>query len=298
MKKLRLKAAIISFMSVVGLVSCTGSSSDLTIDQTMGQCLTYTKDINSQAQGFNRISFTSQFNYTNSTVDLAIIGVEIPVAGSTTGKQYPKMEFQGLPWTYNHDGWKVIDMTDVKPVITGMNEVPLFKNFSFMLLDVFDGGNYTPGIIYDFDIEFSVDGDKTEAKLVGCCMTGKTVSKAPDGLTYIPEEDDNIKEKNRPVYWLDYDFESSKADLYLFNAKFLGNMPSLNMVFPDIPFTVSGGVVTLEADALIPEYNGVPNNGFPISKLKGTVDFTEGMTLSFHCNFRGADYEVKFEGKY
>ena len=296
MKKSRLKAIAVSIVAIAGLEACTSGSSELKIDQNLAQCLTYTKDVNTQAQGFNRISFTSQFNYTDYTVDLAITGLQIPVAGSSNGLQFPKMEFKGLPWQYNKDGWKVIDMENIKPSILGMNDAPMFKEFDFMLLDIFnDDQTYTPGILYDFDIEI---GGETEANVVGCCMTGKTVSKAPDGLDYIPEDDDAVKDKNKPAYWLDFDFDSSKADLYIYNAKFLAAMPSLNMVFPDIPFVISGGVITLDSVSLIPEYNGVPNKGFPISQLKGTVDFKDGMTLTFHCNFRGADYVVEFKGKY
>lgn len=298
MKLSSLKTFLVATATAIGFGACTNGSSELKIDQNLAQCLTYSKDINTQAQGLNRISFSTQFNYSNNTVDLAITGLEIPVAGSSTGLQFPKMEFQGLPWKYNNMGWKVIDLENVKPSIVGMNDAPVFTEFNFKLIDVFNGDLYTPGIMYDFEVEIGTDDNKTEANVVGCCMTGKTVSTSPDGLAYTPEEDDAVKDKNKPAYWLDFDFEASKVDIHIYNAKFLGAMPSLNMVFPDVPFTVENGIIALNCASLIPEYNGIPNKGFPISQLTGTVNFTEGMTLDFHCNFRGADYSVEFKGKY
>lgn len=297
MKLVNIKALFLSCAALIGLSACTNSSSDLTIEQILGQCLTYSKDINTNAQNFNRISFSAEFNYTNYTVDLIITGLELPQAGSSTGIQFPKMELTGLPWAYDKDGWKVIDTESIKPSIVGINDVPVFKKFHFMLLDIFEGDQYKPGIIYDFTVEFGSGDNKSETDVVGCCMTGKTVSKAPDGSEYCPEYS-QTNDKSKPIYWVDFDFDKSKADIYLFNAKFLGNMPSLNLVFPDVPFTVSGGIFSFVSDALTPEYNGVPYPSFPISQLKATLDFKEGMKLTFHCNFRGSDYSVEFDGKY
>lgn len=297
MKRISIKALFLSCIAALCLAGCTNSSSEVTIDQILGQCLTYSKDRNTNAQNFNRISFSAQFNYTNYTVDLVITGLELPQAGSATGVQFPKMELNGLPWSYDKNGWKVIDVESVKPSIVGINDVPLFKKLHFMLLDIFNGDQYTPGIMYDFLVEFGNGEDKNEADVVGCCMTGKTVSTAPDGIEYCPE-DGQTNEKSKPIYWINFDFVTSKADIYLFNAKFLSNMPSLNLVFPDVPFTVSEGVFLLASEALTPEYNGVPYPSFPISQLNGTLDFKAGMKLAFHCNFRGSDYSVEFDGMY
>lgn len=284
---------LFSVVFASAFIACKTESSDLVDDQALSHCLTVAKDVNTRSQVISRLSFSAQFNYTNNTADLSIVGMVLPKAGSVTGQALPKMSFSNLPWSYNKDGWKVIDVENVSPSILGVSEVPKFKDFEFMVLDVFDGENYMPGIFYDFDVVF---GD-SDVEVNGCCMTGKTKSEA-DGVVYCPEEDAAVKEEQRPTYWVDFDFSDSKADIYIYNAKFLGNMPSLNMVFEDVDLSISAGEYVLSSESLIPTCAGVPFPSFPISKLKGTLDFSKGMSLEFHCDFRGTDYTVNFDGKY
>lgn len=279
---------------VIGLVSCQGESSDIVDDQTLGHCLTVAKDVNTHAQVISRLSFAAQYNYSSNTVDLVVTGIVIPKAGSVDGQAFPKMVFSGLPWSYNKYGWKVVEVKNVAPTITGISETPKFTNLQFLLLDAFDGEVYAPGIMYKFDMEYG----ESVVEINGCCMTGKTKSKA-NGAVYCPEDDTAVKENQRPIYWVDFDFGTSKADIYIYNAKFLDKMPSLNMmVFEGVDFNVANGEFALACDALTPTYDGVPFPSFPISKLKGSINFSKGMSLEFHCDFRGTDYTVNFEGKY
>ncbi len=293
MKNKKVLALLVGVLSLIGLGSCGGDSNDLVDNSTLGHCLTVATDVNTHAQAISRLSFSTQYNYSTNNVDLAITGIVILKAGSVSGQAFPKMEFNGLPWTYNKEGWKVVDVKNVTPTITGVSDAPKFSYLQFYLLDAFNGGEYAPGIIYEFEVEY---GD-SEVEICGCCMTGKTKSEA-DGAVYCPEEDSAVKDDQKPTYWVDFDFEDSEADIYIFNAKFLDRMPSLNMVFEDVDFSVVNGQFTLNCDNLTPMCGGVPFPSFPISKLKGTVDFSKGMNLEFHCDFKGTDYTVKFEGKY
>ena len=293
MKKQILLALASCVVCVLGLVSCKGDSSDLVDDQTLGHCLTMAKDVNTRARVVSRLSFAAQYNYSSNTVDLAVTGIVIPKAGSVSGQAFPKMTFSGLPWSYNKDGWKVVEVENVSPSIIGISETPKFTNLRFLLLDAFDGDVYAPGIMYKFNVEYA----ESVVEINGCCMTGKTKSEA-NGSVYCPEEDTALKENQWPIYWVDFDFNTSKADIYIYNAKFLDRMPSLNMAFEGVDFSVTNGEFTMTCDALTPKCEGVPFPDFPISKLKGTVNFSKGMNLEFHCNFKGTDYTVNFEGKY
>lgn len=292
MKKHILNSVLFAF-TIIAMASCNNGSSDVVSDQTLGHCLSVAKDVNTRAQITSRMSFAAQYNYSNNTVDLSMTGIVLPKAGSSTGLQFPKMSFSGLSWQYNQSAWKVVEVENVRPVITGMSEVPTFKKLTFMLLDAFNGSNYAPGIMYKFEIE----NNGSNVEVVGCCMTGKTVSSAGD-TSYTPEDDKSLAEDKKPIYWVDFDFKNSKADIYIFNAKFLGGMPSLNMTFEDVDFTISNGEVTLSSEALTPNCEGIPFPSFPISQLKGKVNYSEGMKLEFHCDFRGTDYTVKFDGSY
>ncbi len=298
MEKKYFKTVIASLLSLLLVASCTSSNEDVVTDQTLGHCLSYAQDKDSRAQSFDHLSFAAQFNYSNNTVDLTITGIVLPQAGSTTGLRIPKMTFSGLSWQYNKYGWKVIDVSNISPEIVGVTTTPTFKNLKFMVLDVFNGTTYAPGIQYDFVIDNESQTAGSSVEIVGCCMKGKTISTNPAGVAYCPEEDEAVTDKNKPTYWIDFDFEKSKADIYLYNAKFISNMPSLNLVFPSVEISINNGIIELQSEALTPEYDNIPFEMFPISRLKGTVDFITGTTLEFHCNYKGSDFTIKFEGKY
>lgn len=293
MKKQIWKAFVAGIVCLLSLGSCNSDSNDLVDNQTLGHCLTVAKDVTTNAQVTSRLSFAALFNYNSNLVDLTVTGIVLPKAGSVSGQAFPKMEFKGLPWSYNKDGWKVVEAKDVAPTILGVAETPKFKNLKFLLLDAFDGEKYTPGIMYKFEVEYN----ESVVEIQGCCMTGKTTSAA-NGNVYCPEEDSAVTDNQKPIYWVDFDFNTSKADIYIYNAKFLDRMPSLNMMFGGVDFSVVNGDIELSCDALIPTCAGVPFPRFPISKVKGTIDFTTGMKLEFHCDYSGTDFTVNFEGKY
>ncbi len=277
------------------LPSCLGSDSSVDVyESNLAQCLTYGQNVNTYAQNFNKMSFVAEFDNNSKVLNLSIVGMVLPEAGSTSGISIPRMELKGLPWSYNKQGWKSVKVENVTPVITGMSVVPDLKKVQFDIAEVFDqNGNYRPGIQYRLKVEYL----GSEYELVGCCMTGTTVATDPEGVSYSPESDQAVKTK--PAYWVDFDYLNSRADIYLYGAKFLGSMPSLNLMFPAVPYTIEDGKIVLKSAGFNPMFGGVANPAFPITDLKGTIDYaTSSMVLDFNCNFRGADYKVKIDCKY
>lgn len=289
-----LKLFSVMFAATAVLSSCNDSDpSGGTYESSLAQCLTYGQNTNTFAQNFNKMSFSVKYEGSSDKMTLSVIGMVLPDAGGN-GISVPRMEINELRWQYNSQGWKVTKAENVIPVITGMSDVPVFKELNFCVADVFNAnGGYSPGIQYDMVVSYHGE----EFRLVGCCMAGTTEVTAPDGDKYSPESDQAVK--NKPVYWVDFDFAESTADIHLYNAKFLSNMPALNLVFPDVPYTIDNGTIVLKAEAFNPMFGGVTNPAFPISGLKGTIDYTSSsMKLDFTCNYRGADYTVKIDCKY
>ena len=62
------KILFLSAIFNIGLTSCLGDSSDVVTEQSLGQCLSYAKDVNSYAQIFSNISFSAEYNSTNYTM--------------------------------------------------------------------------------------------------------------------------------------------------------------------------------------------------------------------------------------
>lgn len=286
--------ALAGCYAMVGAVACGSDQEDLVDDLTLGHCLTHCQGVSDKTECFCRVSFSAQFNYNNALGDLQIAGLAFPKAGNTEGDTYPKMSFEGLPWSSNKFGWRFIQAENVCPQVLGVSETPLFKKLEFKILDTFHGETYKPGMLYDFEVEKG----GLDYRFAGCCLNGKTTSTSPAGEAYVPEEDVNIGKAKQPVYFVDYDFSDMKADIYIYNAKFLSNMPQLNMVFEDVAFTVSGGATSLECASLVPKSGGIPFPSFPITNLKGEAEFSKGLSLEFNCDYRGSIYKVVFDGSY
>ena len=294
MKLQSLKAILPLLAAAAMLVACGDTNEENTEESNLAQCLTYGENVVTHAQNFNKMSFIAKFDNADAAAEISIVGMVLPDAGNPNGISIPRMELRGLTWKYNSQGWKTVIAEDVTPVITGMSVVPQFKKIDFAIADVFDShGNYRPGIQYRLAVEYQ--GNQFE--LVGCCMTGTTEATDPDGVAYVPEKDAAVK--NKPVYWVDFNYADKTADIYMYNAKFLGAMPSLNLLFPAVPYTIESSKIMLGCDALTPTFGGMPFPTFPISALSGEIDYTTStMTLKFNCKFRGADYSVKVDCKY
>lgn len=289
-----LKAILPMLAASAMFTACDPSSEDDTVESNLAQCLTYGENVSTHAQNFNKMSFIAQFDNKGVAADISIIGMVLPDAGNPNGIAIPRMELHGLPWQYNAQGWRTITAEDVTPVITGMSVVPQFKKVNFYLADVFDNnGNYRPGIQYRLVVKY----ESNEYELVGCCMSGTTAVTTPGGGSYSPESDAAVK--NKPVYWVDFNYTDKTADIYMYNAKFLSNMPPLNLLFPAVPYTIDNGKIMLKCDALTPLFGGLPFPSFPITALTGQIDYSSStMDLKFNCNFRGEDYLVKVDCKY
>lgn len=85
-------------------------------------------------------------------------------------------------------------------------------------------------------------------------------------------------------------------NLYIEAAAFMDGMPSINMVFKDVNFSVHNGAIVFSKDELIPEKvnsanldSTVPQERFKITDLNGSVPAGgEGM-VSFVCNYENKD---------
>ena len=79
-------------------------------------------------------------------------------------------------------------------------------------------------------------------------------------------------------------------DLYVAGASFMQNMPAMNMVFKNIPFSIENGRLTFAIDRLTPSVltgdnadKEVPNDKFPITDLQGGGTIGEELSLNFSC---------------
>lgn len=89
------------------------------------------------------------------------------------------------------------------------------------------------------------------------------------------------------TYTLHFDPEKLKCSIEVKGAKFLTEMPAMDMKFPGVSFTPESGSLILDSQALIPTIREVEYPQFPITDLAGKFTPLQNSTLAFSCNPAG-----------
>ncbi len=89
------------------------------------------------------------------------------------------------------------------------------------------------------------------------------------------------------TYVLNFDAATQKCAIEVRGAKFINEMPAMDMKFPGIDFTANNGSLYLESAALTPTIREVEYPQFPITNLSGTFTPLKNSTLKFECNPAG-----------
>lgn len=266
----------------VGLSSCNDDDNTENIyEYRFGGCYSVVTDLQNDGESTvaPNVAFTMLANWDNGSSQFEMSGFSI---GSYN---YPIITIKGSKWGQLSDSpWFESKGSTSAVVATGS---PLsIENFKLMWHDRTELvpylGVYDPAVAYQFvlDGRYKVAGSRQPF-----CISGTTVSTSPAGSSYTSQ---------MSLYVIGLDFTTRTATINITNASFAANMPSLNMQFAGIPFTVdSDANVTLECDALIPTIADVPQPNYPISNLKCVVNPGQGRsTLEFVCDFRGAPFTV------
>ncbi len=182
-------------------------------------------------------------------------------------------EFEGLKWSLNSSGYKVIAGVNLTPMMNG-NPVEgyVVDNLKIELMDRYLGSIYLPVI----NMSMMVNG-AFEIVTIPMSITyfGKTGVVNEQANT-------NFTTKN-PYYIVKLDPKTMTASIDIRGAKFAENMPAMDMVFPGVEFEVSRTGYDLNADSLIPEIAGVPYPNYSITGLHGEALFETGLNLQFNC---------------
>lgn len=110
-----------------------------------------------------------------------------------------------------------------------------------------------------------------------CVWFGETnVMTTGDPTPYISRE---------PQYVVRFDTQKGTADLYVYNARFAAAMPqAFNMIFPDIPFTITQDGYALSSARLVPRIGDTPYEKYVITDLNVSGNFLSNqLSVSFTC---------------
>lgn len=280
-------------VAFVGLSSCSDDNNgddDLVYKHVFSGFFVNMEDLSASGTAvYTNVGYQALVNYTRSTAEIDITGLRLP-----DGTQYPTMTLSGLKLSIDSKGRKVITGSQVVPQMSGYAAVPVISSIEFVIYDriINDEGQqmYSPGVCarYTIDSRYRVISSYSPQTLFG-----ESESESTDGSVY----------KNKDaVYVVTYNTDTRLLNIRINNARFAQSMPmALNIDLPSIPVVFRGTSAEFDVDAITPYMNGVPFDSFPITRLKGSIDFASGLEFSFHCVpsvMHGEEYDVEVECSY
>ncbi len=267
-------------LACVLATSCEKTTSNETItEQTLTNCFAYVSDFaDGPAAYYSNMGFKVRLNYTKPSADITISGLKL-----TDGTAYPTFTITDLKFAIDKDGWIVLTGEDITPSIPGVAVSPAIGKFSMRLYQRIVGDRYNPA----FCVEMTLDRRYTVVSAQSsqiCFGTTKSISD-----TMAPFE---TKETE---YSLSFNIDTRCVNIAVHKAQFMSKMPAMDIVLKNIPFIMQGSKAIFSIDNIVPESNNTPYPAFPISNLKGELDFGSGFDFEFDCAptmFHGTVFHV------
>ena len=243
--------------------SCSEDGYDSIVETKFNGCFTYVADESGDYFTSN-VEYTLKLNYSRGIADLAINNFKTP-----SGVSYPKITLEDMPWKISTDGWITISTDKIKP----KQGAPIFDK---LYLRIFGrGDSLHPGLAINYTIDGNIDALASFGQQM---VFGKTVSSGGN-LHY---------ETNSTYYVIAFDTTNKTADITMFGARFIEQMPAMDITLPGVPFEINGTTAKWNVENLTPTSgtDNVPQEGFPITNLKGEFDFAGNYKMEFDCTPR------------
>lgn len=255
-------------LGCLALASCSGEEKNETITvQSFTNAFVHVTDIkDGTAAYYGNIRYEVRINYTQPSAEITIAGLKL-----TDGTSFPQFVISGLKVAIDSKGWIDISGENITPRIPGIASIPVIGKIKMRIYQRYIDTDYSPA----FSMTMSLDNNYTiVSSYVNQYCYGTTVCSAEKGPRF---------ETKSTTYKLLFNIETRCVTVMLNKAQFIAQMPAMDMVFKNIPFTLQGNKAVFSIDKLIPEQGGTPAAGFPITDLTGSLDFGGDFNFSFKC---------------
>ncbi len=119
-------------------------------------------------------------------------------------------------------------------------------------------------------------------------FSNATITTDPNGNTYSTSD---------TQYKIAFTASKDKADITLYQAKFMEQMPAQTFVLKDVPVTYTLNGYELKAERIVPEINDTPFEQFALSNFSMTTsEQGRSMGISFGCNYNNTLYTISAIG--
>ncbi|MBO4943308.1 MAG: hypothetical protein J6C95_07745 [Muribaculaceae bacterium] len=255
-------------LGCLALASCSTEGKNETVTvQTFNNAFVHVNDIEGgTAAYYGNIRYEVRINYTQPSADITIAGLKL-----TDGTSFPQFVIQGLKVAIDSKGWLEITGENITPRISGVSSVPVIGKIRMRIYQRYIETDYLPA----FSLSMSLDNKYSiVSSYVNQYCYGSTICSSDKGLRF---------ETKNTTYKLSFNIETRCVTVTLNKAQFMAQMPAMDMVFKNIPFTLQGSKAVFSIDKLIPELGNTPAAGFPITDLEGSLDFGGDFKFGFTC---------------
>lgn len=275
----RIKTILLGAVAVAGastMTSCLSDNDDntsSTVQLTYANCFNAVTD---RSTGEVNIFTGPKYTFTlktfaNGTSTLKITMTNVKLAD---GESLISLDLPELPVTVPTDITKpnTVSGRDIVPTNMVSSEIVFdYINVKFLLRYL---ENNRQSFVYA--VEYSVNGKYNVVTFPTTAFYyARTTSAPADGGTPFVTTD--------PRYAVTFNPDKKTATIDITGAKFIENMPAMNMTFGNVPFGCVGNSIEMNAESLTPTIQGVEYPGYPITSLRSKVTPAEVGSLSFTC---------------
>ena len=274
MKQIKLFSVLL--LTVI-MTSCFGDSNNTLTQDFSSYCTSYVVDTTTGTTAIsNGATYKAKNNIDKGTMTLEVSGLKLP------NGTYMAFTLEDQRYIYNEKGAIVINVPSAITVMGDMSHT--ITNLYFEYYSRYLGTQAFPMIVMNFTIDYQYT---TRVIYNPAYYWGTTTITDQEGNVFTNSEQSSF-------YGVQFDIEKNKAIFGAFNAKFNANMPSMNMTFKDLDYTLSTTSYTVSKDEIIPTIGDTPYPSYKITDFHMTGTWGGNQYVSFTCTI----YTEKLKGTY
>lgn len=209
-------------------------------------------------------NYAMKFDFGNGVSDVQVSNLQYMDGNERANFTIPTQKF------LTNSTMSIWTVPTVATPITATGLSTPLTDYSIWLL------TYYGQTLIDMDINYTIGNYFVRAIPVLHTYTGITNTNTLDGTS-------GTYPNNSAVYSVTLKPETQTVDIAVKGAKFDNAMPSMDMVFPDIPYKYTDNGFTISADKIIPTINKTPYENYALTNVNGALIVRGQFTLNFNC---------------
>ncbi len=258
---------ILTAIAALGLTSCLGSSTGTVLSQDFSP---YIITLATDVQTNESLTNTSANYKVSTNTDKGICSMTLTNLKLSDGS-YVNIEIPDQRYAFSEAGALVVKLPSFTSVYNGVSHTITDYNFEYY-------SRYLNNQAYPLIVSSFVVDNRNEVRIIysPAYYWGTTVVTDSEGKVFTNKE-------QTAFYGVQFDADKKTANCIAWNMKFAENMPALNMLFKDLPYTLNQYSYTVSKDEIIPYIGDTPYPDYKITDFTMTGTWGGNQLLKFKC---------------